>query len=142
MKALTPGECEAAAESTGAVILDTRFAEDFYKGYLPQSINVGLNGDFAPCVGALMVNVKQALLLVTDEGKAEETVTHMVLLIDCILKNSALKFGITLGIMCPDLLMIALMVSLSCPLCMLKSAHHFLFICLTGIPGRSCLSFL
>ncbi|KAA9040592.1 MBL fold metallo-hydrolase [Ginsengibacter hankyongi] len=77
MKALTPDEFEAAAESTEALILDTRDAADFYKGFIPQSINIGLNGDFAPWVGALIIDVKQPLLLVTDEGKEEETVTRL-----------------------------------------------------------------
>jgi hydroxyacylglutathione hydrolase len=77
MKALSPDEFEAAAENTEALILDTRNAEDFYKGFIPQSVNIGLNGDFAPWVGALIVDVKHPLLLVTDEGKEEETVTRL-----------------------------------------------------------------
>jgi len=77
MKALTPSEFEAAAEETGAVILDTRNPEDFAKGCIPQSINIGLNGDFAPWVGALIVDVKQPILLVTEAGREEETVTRL-----------------------------------------------------------------
>ena len=77
MRALTPDEFEAAAENTEALILDTRDSGVFYKGYIPQSINIGLNGDFAPWVGALIVDVKQALLLVTDLGKEEESVTRL-----------------------------------------------------------------
>jgi hydroxyacylglutathione hydrolase len=77
MRALAPDEFEAAAESTDALILDTRDNQIFHKGFIPQSINIGLNGDFAPWVGALIVDVKQALLLVTDEGKEEETVTRL-----------------------------------------------------------------
>jgi hydroxyacylglutathione hydrolase len=77
MRALTPDEFEAAAENTEALILDTRENTIFYKGFIPQSVNIGLNGDFAPWVGALVVDVKQPLLLVTDEGKEEETVTRL-----------------------------------------------------------------
>ncbi len=77
MKALTPDEFEAAAETTDALILDTRSGADFYKGFIPQSINIGLAGDFAPWVGAMIVDVKQPLLLVTDEGKEEEAVTRL-----------------------------------------------------------------
>ncbi len=77
MKALTPDEFEVAAENSEALILDTRDNTDFYKGFIPQSVNIGLNGDFAPWVGALIVDVKQPLLLVTDEGKEEETVTRL-----------------------------------------------------------------
>ena len=77
MRALTPTEFEAAAEETTALILDTRSAVDFYRGFIPQSINIGLNGDFAPWVGAMIVDVKQPILLVTDAGKEEETVTRL-----------------------------------------------------------------
>lgn len=74
---VTPNEFETVAESTSALILDTRSNEDFAKGYVPQSINIGLNGDFAPWVGALIVDVKQPILLITDAGKEEETVTRL-----------------------------------------------------------------
>jgi hydroxyacylglutathione hydrolase len=77
MKALTVQEFEVIAEETDALILDTRDNGDFAKGFIPQSINIGLNGDFAPWVGALIVDVKQAILLVTDEGKEEEAVTRL-----------------------------------------------------------------
>ncbi len=77
MRALTPDEFEVAAETTDALILDTRINTDFYKGFIPQSVNIGLDGDFAPWVGALIVDVKQPLLLVTDEGKEEESVTRL-----------------------------------------------------------------
>ncbi|MFZ4768756.1 MAG: MBL fold metallo-hydrolase [Ferruginibacter sp.] len=77
MKALTADEFEAAADNVDALILDARAAADFYKGFIPQSINIGLNGDFAPWVGALIIDVKQPILLVTDEGKEEETVTRL-----------------------------------------------------------------
>jgi hydroxyacylglutathione hydrolase len=77
MKSFTPDEFEAAAENADALILDTRSNTDFYKGFIPQSVNIGLNGDFAPWVGAMVVDVKQPLLLVTDEGKEEETVTRL-----------------------------------------------------------------
>lgn len=77
MKALNAEEFEAAAESTGALILDTRSNEDFYQGFIPQSINIGLKGDFAPWVGAMIVDVKQPILLVTDNGAEEEAVTRL-----------------------------------------------------------------
>ncbi len=77
MRALTPDEFEAAAENTEALILDTRTNTEFYKGFIPQSVSIGLDGDFAPWVGALIVDVKQPLLLVTDPGKEEETVTRL-----------------------------------------------------------------
>ncbi|HQW69228.1 MAG TPA: rhodanese-like domain-containing protein, partial [Flavobacterium sp.] len=77
MKAINATEFEVVAEETGALILDTRNNSDFAKGYVPQSINIGINGDFAPWVGALIGDVKQPILLVTDLGMEEETVTRL-----------------------------------------------------------------
>ena len=77
MKALSASAFEAAAETTGALILDTRSDKDFSKSFIPQSINIGLGGDFAPWVGAMIVNVKQPILLLTDAGKEEEAVTRL-----------------------------------------------------------------
>ena len=68
---------EAQAEHTGALILDTRSDKEFAKGFVPQSINIALNGDFAPWVGALIVDVNQSILLVTEIGKEEETITRL-----------------------------------------------------------------
>jgi glyoxylase-like metal-dependent hydrolase (beta-lactamase superfamily II)/rhodanese-related sulfurtransferase len=77
MKAINVTEFEVVAEETGALILDTRSHGDFAKGFIPQSINIGINGDFAPWVGALIGDVKQPILLVTDLGMEEETVTRL-----------------------------------------------------------------
>ncbi|MDO5636889.1 MAG: MBL fold metallo-hydrolase [Myroides sp.] len=77
MKALSTEEFETLAENTGALILDTRSDNDFAKGFIPQSINIGLNGDFAPWVGAMIVDVSQPILLVTDLGAEQETVTRL-----------------------------------------------------------------
>jgi rhodanese-related sulfurtransferase len=77
MRALNANEFEVAAEETGALILDTRDNNTFWKGFIPQSTNIGINGDFAPWVGALIGDVKQDILLVTDMGKEEETVTRL-----------------------------------------------------------------
>lgn len=77
MKALNADEFEAAAEASGALILDTRNPEIFYQGFVPQSVNIGLNGDFAPWVGAMIADVDQAILLVTDEDKEEEAITRL-----------------------------------------------------------------
>ncbi len=77
MRTINATEFEAVAEETGALILDTRSNGDFAKGYIPQSINIGINGDFAPWVGALIADVKQPILLVTDLGMEEETVTRL-----------------------------------------------------------------
>ncbi|WP_394264754.1 rhodanese-like domain-containing protein [Bergeyella zoohelcum] len=77
MKALESNEFEAIAEQTGALILDTRSAAEFHKGFIPNAINIGLKGDFAPWVGAMIVDVKHPILLVTDEGTEEEAITRL-----------------------------------------------------------------
>ena len=80
LKGLTPLSVEAfenTAEQTAALILDTRANGDFAKGFIPQSINIGLSGDFAPWVGAMIVDVNQPILLVTDSGMEEEAVTRL-----------------------------------------------------------------
>lgn len=77
MKAIDAKEFEAVAEETGALILDTRKSGDFAKGFIPQSINIGINGDFAPWVGTLVGDVKQPIILVTELGLEEETVTRL-----------------------------------------------------------------
>ncbi|MFM7400893.1 MAG: MBL fold metallo-hydrolase [Bacteroidota bacterium] len=76
-RALSPRAFEAAANETGALILDTRNAETFSKGFVPNSINIGIDGSFAPWVGALIPDVKQEILLVTDPGREQETVTRL-----------------------------------------------------------------
>jgi glyoxylase-like metal-dependent hydrolase (beta-lactamase superfamily II)/rhodanese-related sulfurtransferase len=77
MRPIEASEFEVVAEETGALILDTRTNGDFAKGYIPQSINIGIAGDFAPWVGALIADVQQPILLVTETGKEEETVTRL-----------------------------------------------------------------
>lgn len=77
MQALEADAFEVAAETTGAIVLDTRSAADFAQGFVPRSINIGLDGQFAPWVGAMIVDVKQPLLLVTDAGKEEEALTRL-----------------------------------------------------------------
>lgn len=77
MNALSASELEAVADSTAALILDTRNNSDFAKGFMPKAINISLNGDFAPWVGALLVDVTQPILLVADEGKEEEALTRL-----------------------------------------------------------------
>lgn len=77
MKSIAATDFETVAEASGALILDTRDNGDFASGFIPQSINIGLNGDFAPWVGAMIVDVKQPILLVTDQGKEQEAVTRL-----------------------------------------------------------------
>lgn len=68
---------EIAANETGALVLDTRNPEHFVKGFIPNSINIGIDGNFAPWVGALIPDVRQNLLLVCEAGREEEVVTRL-----------------------------------------------------------------
>lgn len=75
--AFSPEAFEAAANETGALILDTRDAQEFAKGFIPNSINIGIDGNFAPWVGTLIPDIQQPLLLVTAEGREEEVITRL-----------------------------------------------------------------
>jgi len=77
MRAIAVNDFEAVVEETGALILDTRKNGAFAKGFIPQSINIGIEGDFAPWVGALIGDVKQSIILVTEIGQEEESVTRL-----------------------------------------------------------------
>lgn len=77
LKPLNPSELEDLAEATNALVLDTRTNTEFFKSFIPQSINIGLNGDFAPWVGSLIADVKQPIILVTEQGKEEDAVTRL-----------------------------------------------------------------
>ncbi len=74
---LSPEAFETAANETGALILDTRDPQTFAKGFVPNSINIGIDGSFAPWVGAMIPDIKQEILLVTDEGREEEVITRL-----------------------------------------------------------------
>ena len=75
--ALSPEGFEAAANETSALILDTRDPQTFAVGFVPNSINIGIDGSFAPWVGAMIPDIKQEILLVTDEGREEEVITRL-----------------------------------------------------------------
>lgn len=68
---------EAAANETGAIILDVRHQSEFSKGFIPRSIFIGIDGGFAPWVGALIKDVKQPILLITDEARLEEVIIRL-----------------------------------------------------------------
>lgn len=76
-QALSANAFELKANLLGALILDTRKPEDFAKGFIPNSINIGIDGGFAPWVGALIPDLKQNILLITDPGREEEVVTRL-----------------------------------------------------------------
>ena len=76
-KALSPEAFEAAANETGALILDTRAPQTFAKGFIPNAINIGIDGSFAVWVGTLIPDLKQEILIVADEGREAEVVTRL-----------------------------------------------------------------
>lgn len=77
LRAFSPEEFELAANETSALVLDTRDAQAFAKGFIPNSINIGIDGSFAPWVGSLIPGVNHPLLIITDEGREEEVVTRL-----------------------------------------------------------------
>ena len=76
-KKLNPNEFEALANSTGAVVLDVRHQKDFMEAHIPRSIFIGIDGGFAPWVGAMIGDVEQPIVLITPKGREEETVTRL-----------------------------------------------------------------
>ncbi|GAB3987508.1 MBL fold metallo-hydrolase [Spirosoma daeguense] len=75
--ALSPDAFETAVNETGALMLDVRNAADFAKGFIPNAVNIGLNGQFAPWVGALIPDLTQPIALITPVGQEEETVLRL-----------------------------------------------------------------
>ena len=76
-QALSPEAFEAAANETGALVLDTRAPQTFAAGFVPNSINIGIDGQFAPWVGAMIPDIKQEILLVCEPGREKEVVTRL-----------------------------------------------------------------
>lgn len=68
---------EAMANHEGALVLDTRHQHEFVNGFIPNSIFIGIDGGFAPWVGALIADLKQPILLVADAGREEEIITRL-----------------------------------------------------------------
>ena len=74
---LSPDAFETAANETGALILDTRDPQTFAQGFVPNSINIGIDGSFAPWVGAMIPDIKQQILIVDEPGREEEVITRL-----------------------------------------------------------------
>ncbi|MGG9961364.1 MBL fold metallo-hydrolase [Ferruginibacter sp. SUN106] len=68
---------EIAADETDTIILDTRTAAEFARGFIPGSINIGIDGNFAQWVGEMINNVQQKILLVTEPGTEEECIIRL-----------------------------------------------------------------
>ncbi|MCB0465212.1 MAG: MBL fold metallo-hydrolase [Aequorivita sp.] len=76
-KPLDPETFERIANETDAIVLDVRNQTEFVKSHIPRSIFIGLDGGFAPWVGALLADVEQKILLVVSSGREEEAVTRL-----------------------------------------------------------------
>jgi len=77
VKPLSPEEFEIAANETGALILDTRAPQVFAKEFVPNSVNIGIDGSFAVWVGAMIPDLKQEILVVVEQGREEEVITRL-----------------------------------------------------------------
>lgn len=77
VQALSPEAFEAAANETGAIVLDTRSAQVFKEGFIPNAINIGVKGDFAPWVGTLLTDIEHEILFVAEEEDIEEVITRL-----------------------------------------------------------------
>ena len=76
-KPLSVKAFELLADEKRPLILDTRPADVFHKGFVPNSINIGLDSNFAMWVGELIPDIKQEILLVTEPGKEEESIIRL-----------------------------------------------------------------
>ena len=74
---LSPSDFELVANETEALILDTRSPEEFSKGFIPNSINIGLDGSFANWVGEMIPDIKQEILLIAEPGREKEAVIRL-----------------------------------------------------------------
>lgn len=74
---LLPEKFEAIANEENVLVLDVRHQKDFVEAHIPNSIFIGLNGGFAPWVGALITDLQQPILLIVPEGKSEEAITRL-----------------------------------------------------------------
>lgn len=77
LHAMRPAAFETAANETGALLLDVRAAQTFAKGFIPNAVNIGLEGPFAPWVGTMIPDIRQQILLISEPGTEEEAVTRL-----------------------------------------------------------------
>lgn len=77
VQALSAEAFETAANETGAVMIDTRAPQIFKNGFVPNSINIGIKGDFAPWVGTLITDIEQSILFIADEENIDDVITRL-----------------------------------------------------------------
>ncbi len=76
-QSLSPAAFEVVANEEQALIIDTRKAEEFCHAFIPNSVNIGIDGSFAVWVGSLVTDIKQKILIVADAGREEEVITRL-----------------------------------------------------------------
>lgn len=74
---LDPKTFEDYANELGALVLDTRRADDFANGHVPNSIFIGIDGSFASWVGTLVTDLNTPILFISEPGREEEVVTRL-----------------------------------------------------------------
>lgn len=94
LKTIHPEQLTSTLKNNNALILDTRPPQIFKDGFLKGSINIGIKGDFAPWVGALIHNIKTPIILVTNPGEEKETITRLCRvgyenILGCVLPDAA-----------------------------------------------------
>ena len=77
LTSLNPDEFEDLANTIDTLVIDTRKPEMFRQGFIPRSIFIGIDGDFAPWVGTLVRDIQQEILIVADEGREEEVIKRL-----------------------------------------------------------------
>jgi hydroxyacylglutathione hydrolase len=77
VQALSADAFETAANETGAIVIDTRNQQIFKNGFIPNSIFIGIKGDFAPWVGTLITDIEQPILLVVEDDMRDEVITRL-----------------------------------------------------------------
>ncbi len=77
LRELSTDDFSEIVKTKNALILDTRKPNDFAKGFIPNSINIGIDGGFAPWVGALITNINQPIVIIADEGREKEVITRL-----------------------------------------------------------------
>lgn len=76
-KALSPEEFESLTHSLKPIVLDVRKPQEFAAGHIPDSLYIGLDGQFAPWVGTVILDINAPILLVAPEGREEETIMRL-----------------------------------------------------------------
>lgn len=74
---LSVNEVKNLIDSNKAIILDVRKPQEFAKEHIKDSVYIGIDGQFAPWVGALISDIHQPIILITPAGREAETVMRL-----------------------------------------------------------------